>query len=90
MLIALILENPNSTLAVVLSMVPMTSSLTMLIRQGVTNIPTWQIMTSSLIMVVCAVGAIWLAGRAFRLGMLRYGKRISIREVFSRRQEVNP
>ena len=90
MLIGLILENPNSTLAVVLSMVPMTSSLTMLIRQGATNIPTWQIIISSLIVVVCAAGAIWLAGKAFRLGMLRYGKRISIREVFSRRQEVKP
>jgi ABC-2 type transport system permease protein len=90
LLIVLILENPNSTLAVALSLVPMTSSLTMLIRQGATNIPTWQIIISSLIVIICAVGAIWLAGKAFRLGMLRYGKRISIREVLSRRQEVNP
>jgi ABC-2 type transport system permease protein len=90
MIIPLILENPNSTLSVTLSLVPMTSSLTMLIRQGATSIPFWQIAVSSLILVGCAVGAIWLAGRAFRLGMLRYGKRISIREILGRRQEVNP
>ena len=89
MMIAILLENPNSTLAVVFSLVPMTSSLTMLIRQGVTTIPAWQIGISSLIMVACAAGAIWLAGRAFHLGMLRYGKRVSLREVFSRR-EVTP
>jgi hypothetical protein len=30
------------------------------------------------------VSAIWLAGRAFRLGMLRYGQRLKWREVFAR------
>jgi len=90
MLIGLILENPNSTLSVVLSMVPMTSSLTMLIRQGATTIPAWQIAASSLILVLCAAGAIWLAGKAFRLGMLRYGKRISFREIIGPRGEVTP
>jgi len=88
MLIGLILENPNSTLSVVLSMVPMTSSLTMLIRQGATTIPAWQIAASSLILVLCAAVAIWLAGKAFRVGMLRYGKRISFREIIGPRGEV--
>ena len=30
----------------------------------------------------CAVGAIWLAGRVFRVGMLRYGQRVRVREVW--------
>jgi ABC-2 type transport system permease protein len=90
MLISLILENPNSSLSVVFSLVPMTSSMTMLIRQGATIIPTWQIALSSLILVVCAAGAIWLAGRAFHLGMLRYGKRISLREILGHHKEVTP
>ena len=85
MLIGLIMENPNSPLSVGLSLFPLTSSLTMLIRQGVTIIPGWQIASSSAILVICAIGAIWLAGRAFRLGMLQYGKRLAWREVFSRR-----
>ena len=85
MLIGLIMENPNSPLTVGLSLFPLTSSLTMLIRQGVTIIPGWQIATSAVILVICAIGAIWLAGRAFRLGMLRYGKRLAWREIFTRR-----
>lgn len=85
MLIGLIIGNPNSPVAVTLSMLPLTSSLTMLIRQGVTILPAWQIALSSIISVVGAVFAIWLAGRAFRLGMLRYGKRLAWREIFSRR-----
>ena len=85
MLIGLIMENPNSPLTVGLSLFPLTSSLTMLIRQGVTIIPGWQIAVSAIILVLCAGGAIWLAGRAFRLGMLRYGKRLAWREIFTRR-----
>ncbi|OGN72242.1 MAG: hypothetical protein A2X25_00845 [Chloroflexi bacterium GWB2_49_20] len=85
MLIGLIIESPNSPLAVGLSLFPLTSSLTMLIRQGVTIIPAWQIATSALILVASAAGSIWLARRAFRLGMLRYGKRLAWREIFARR-----
>lgn len=85
MLVAVIIENPNSPLAVALSLLPLTSSLTMLLRQGVTILPPWQIALSSSILVISAIAAIWLAGKAFRLGMLRYGKRLSLREIFSRR-----
>ena len=85
MLVAVIIENPNSPVAVALSLVPFTSSLTMLIRQGVTILPAWQIALSSIILVVSAIAAIWLAGRAFRLGMLRYGKRLTWRELFQRK-----
>ena len=85
MLIGLIMENPNSPLTVGLSLFPLTSALTMLIRQGVTIIPGWQIAVSAIILVLSAAGAIWLAGRAFRLGMLRYGKRLAWREIFTRR-----
>jgi hypothetical protein len=32
---------------------------------------------------VAAGGSLWVAGRAFRLGMLRYGQRVQWRELFS-------
>jgi ABC-2 type transport system permease protein len=85
LLFYVIIENPNSPLAVALSLFPLTSSLTMLLRQGVTILPAWQIALSSIILLLCSLAAIWLAGKAFRLGMLRYGKRLSLREIFSRR-----
>ena len=78
------MENPNSPIAVVLSMLPLTAPLTILIRNGLTILPAWQIALSAVIQVASAVGAIWLAGRAFRLGMLRYGKRLKWREIFAR------
>lgn len=86
MLIGLILENPNSPIAVILSLMPMTAPLTMLMRDGITILPAWQIGLSAAIQVASAVGAIWLAGRAFRLGMLRYGQRLRWREIFTRQK----
>jgi ABC-2 type transport system permease protein len=58
----------------------------MLIRDGLTILPAWQIAVSAVIQVASAVGAVWLAGRAFRLGMLRYGQRLRMREVFARQR----
>jgi len=84
MLIALLMSSPNSSLALALSLIPFTAPVTMLVRDGLTILPAWQIALSSAIQVLCAVAAIWLAGRAFRLGMLRYGKRLSWRELFTR------
>jgi ABC-2 type transport system permease protein len=84
MLVGVILGSPNSPVAVFLSMLPLTAPLAILMRDGVTILPAWQIGLSALIQVLAAVGAIWVAGRAFRLGMLRYGKRLKWREIFAR------
>lgn len=79
-----LMEYPNSPLSVALSLFPLTAPLAMLMRAGFTVIPAWQIALSVGLLVASAAGAIWLAGRAFRLGMLRYGKRLRWKEVFSR------
>jgi ABC-2 type transport system permease protein len=79
-----LMANPNSPLSVTLSMFPLTAPIALLFRDGLTILPAWQIALSSVIQVLCALGAIWLAGRAFRLGMLRYGKRLSLRALFAR------
>jgi len=84
MLIAVIHSSPNAPVVVALSLFPLTAPLTMLIRQGVTIIPIWQIVLGAGIMILSAAGSIWLAGRAFRLGMLRYGKRLKWKEIFTR------
>jgi ABC-2 type transport system permease protein len=86
MLIGLLIANPNSPVAVGLSLFPLTAPLTLLMRDGMTILPAWQIALSAVIQVLSAIGAIWLAGRAFRLGMLRYGKRLKWREVFAKQR----
>jgi len=83
MLITLLMDSPNSPLAVGLSFFPLTAPLTVAIRAGFTVIPVWQILVSMGILTASALGALWLAGRAFRLGMLRYGKRLRWKELFA-------
>ena len=80
--------HPNSTLAYVMSYFPLTSPLTVLIRQSVTVIPAWQMALHVALLVVFAVFSIWFAGKAFRLGMLQYGRKITLKEIF--RKPVQP
>lgn len=77
-----IIENPNSPLVVGLSMFPLTSPLTLPMRVAFSTVPAWQIGLSLAILVASALGSVWLASRAFRLGMLRYGKKLTIKELF--------
>ncbi len=79
-----IIENPNSPLVVGLSMFPLTSPLTLPMRVAFSTVPAWQIGLSLAILIASALGSVWLASRAFRLGMLRYGKKLAFRELFQR------
>jgi ABC-2 type transport system permease protein len=81
-----LIENPNSSLAVALSLFPPTSLTAVILRQMFSQIPPWQLAASFAILTLCALGAVWLAGRAFRLGMLRYGQRLNWRELLGRSQ----
>ena len=84
--ITLFIENPNSPLAIALSFFPLTAPMSIALRIGFTTIPTWQVIVSIAILVCSAIGSVWLAGRAFRLGMLRYGQRLRWAEIFSRQR----
>jgi len=78
-----IITNPNSPLSLFLSFFPLTAPVTLTLRAAFTEIPLWQESLNLLVLFLCAAGAVWLAVRTFRLGMLRYGKRISWREIFN-------
>jgi ABC-2 type transport system permease protein len=83
MLMGVLITNPGSPVAVFLSLFPLTSALTILIRMGFSTVPAWQIASGAGILLVSALGSLWLAGRIFRLGMLRYGQRMRWKELFA-------
>ena len=78
-----IMSNPNSALSVLLSIFPIISPVTLPIRIFFTIVPAWQVILSIGILIASAISALWLAGKIFRMGMLRYGKSLSLREIFS-------
>jgi len=77
-------NEPNGVLAVTLSMAPFFSMMTVALREVFVVVPVWQIVLSAGIQTLFAIAAIWFAGRVFRLSLLRYGKRLSIRDIFAR------
>ncbi|NMC80566.1 MAG: ABC transporter permease [Chloroflexi bacterium] len=77
-----LMQYPNSPFSLILSVFPFTAPVSLPLRAAFTDVPGWQIALSLGILVASALGAVWLAGRAFRLGMLRYGKRLSWKELF--------
>ena len=80
---ALAFANPNSPLLVFMSFWPTTSFLTITIRWGLTVIPLWQILISWLILILSGGVTIWIAARIFRVGMLRYGQRLSLKAAIA-------
>jgi ABC-2 type transport system permease protein len=80
------IENPGGSLAVALSFLPFTSLMTIAMRNLFSSVPVWQVILSICVQTISAVGAIWLASRAFRLGMLRYGQRLRWRNLLKFRQ----
>ena len=84
-----LVEQPQSLLALALSLFPPTALTTFCLRAAFGTVPTWQIGVIVGFNSLCALGAVWVAGRAFRRGMLRYGQRLDWRELF-RREGVRP
>jgi ABC-2 type transport system permease protein len=79
---ALLGSNPDSPLMVALTLFPTTSLLTVAIRWGATVVPLWQLVASWVILTGCAGLALWAAPKVFRRGMLRYGQRMTMRNIF--------
>lgn len=73
---------PQSTLASVMSMLPFSAPIMMPMRMSITAVPGWQVATSLIGMTIACVGAIWFSARIYRVGLLMYGKRPTIREIF--------
>jgi ABC-2 type transport system permease protein len=77
-----IIRNPNSAFSFWVSMVPFFSPITMLVRVVTETPPWWQIALSLLIGAATVVGMVWVASRIYRTGMLMYGKRATLPEIW--------
>ena len=73
-------ENPNGSLAIWMSMIPLTSPIAMLIRLP-NGVPAEQLILSMVIAVLFFIFAAWLAARIYRVGILMYGKKITYRDI---------
>ncbi len=79
-----IISAPNSLLALALSYFPLTAPVALTMRLAYGEISTWQMLLNLVVIITAALVSLWLAGRAFRLGMLSYGKRLSFKSLLRR------
>ena len=77
-----ILNDPDSTLAVVTSLIPIFTPFLMVLRIAVKMPPTWQILLGYFLTTALCGGMIWLCARIYRIGILMYGKKPSLRELW--------
>ena len=73
MMLTFVMQSPDATISVVLSLVPIFAPVLMFIRICVQTPPLWQILASWLLLGLSIWGASRLAGRLFRMGILMYG-----------------
>lgn len=76
-----VIQSPNAGWGVILSLVPFFSPLVMPARLFATSVPVWQWLVSLVLLGVFVLGAAWVAGRIFRVGILMKGQRANLPQV---------
>lgn len=72
---------PDGTLARVLSLLPISSSIIMPLRMAATHVPPLEVVASLVILAITCVGVVWMSARIYRVGLLMYGKRPSLAQL---------
>lgn len=75
-----VLNDPNSTLAIWMSMIPFTSPMVMMARLPF-GIAGWEIVVSLAILIVSTLFMIWVSAKIYRVGIFMYGKKPTIRDL---------
>ena len=76
-----VINDSSSTLAVVTSMVPLLSPILMPLRIAVEVPPGWQIWLAIALTAGFVWFMVWLCSRIYRVGILMYGKKPTVREL---------
>jgi ABC-2 type transport system permease protein len=82
LLFNVILRDPNSRTSVVLSLVPFLSPVLMILRIAMQTPPFWQIALSLALSLVTTAAVVYFSAKIYRVGVLMYGKRPSLVELF--------
>ncbi len=79
--LTLLIQQPNGTLARVLSYIPLTAPVAMMLRISAARVPVWDVALSAVLLTASLYFFVRLGGKLFRLGVLMYGKRPTLVEI---------
>lgn len=74
------MNNPDGPLAFWCSMIPFTSPIVMMVRLPF-DIPLWELLLSFGLLFATAILIVWFSAKIYRVGILMYGKKPSIKEM---------
>ena len=77
-----VLNDPTAGIGVTFSFIPFFAPIVMPVRWSMASVPTGELVLSLAGMIVGVLAVAWFAGRIYRTGILMYGKKPSVREVF--------
>jgi ABC-2 type transport system permease protein len=80
-LLSVLINDPNGMLAIILSLFPFTSPVTMMLRLSAGTVPLWQTLLSALLLVVTAMLVVRAVARMFRAQTILSGQTFS-RKLF--------
>jgi ABC-2 type transport system permease protein len=78
-----LINDPGSTLAKAVSFVPFFAPLVIPVRYAISPLPLGEVLGAAGSTLLGVVVIAWVAGRIYRVGILSYGKRPSLKEVWS-------
>lgn len=73
-------NDPNSSLAFWLSVIPFTSPMVMMARIPF-GIPSWEIWLSVVVLFITFFAMIWVCAKIYRVGIFMYGKKPTMKEL---------
>jgi len=76
-----VMTNPTGDLAITMSWIPFSAPIIMPMRMTATPVPPLEILGSLAGVAAACALAIWLSARIYRVGLLMYGKRPTLREL---------
>lgn len=77
-----IVMNPDAPFATAFSMAPVFGPITMFVRTLVTEPPMWHVLVSIGVSLVTILAFFWITAKIFRVGILSYGKRPTLPELW--------
>jgi ABC-2 type transport system permease protein len=76
-----VINDPHGTIAIIFSMIPLTSPIVMLMRIPF-GVPLWQIAISVTLLFGTFFSVVWFAAKIYRVGILMYGKKPTWSELY--------
>lgn len=76
-----VIQNPEGPVSFWFSIIPLTSPIIMMIRIPF-GVPYTEVILSAALLIGGFLGAVWLAAKIYRTGILMYGKKVTYKELW--------